>query len=417
MSHTDVVVIGAGQAGLAVSRLLSDRAVDHVVLERGRTAERWRSQGWDSLRLLTPNWLSRLPGWAYRGSDPAGFMRGHAVAGYLADYAVSFAAPVVEGAGVVAVRPRRSGYLVESTAGAFLTRGVVIATGACQRPAVPPLADYLHPSVVQLTPDRYRNPDSVPAGGVLVVGASATGAQLADELAAAGRRVVLSVGRHTGVPRRYRGLDIMWWLESMGVLHDKLAADRRRPGPSLQLVGGPDQRSIDLRSLAERGVELAGRLSAVEGRALRFADDLAATTAESDARLTRLLRRIDTFASATGLDRETDTPTAPRGTQVAGRPLHRLDVGQIRSVIWATGHRRDYPWLRVPILDGSGEIRQVDGRTPAPGVFVLGMPNQTRRSSTFLGGVRFDAELVADALLDHLGGRDDAVERSARRAS
>jgi putative flavoprotein involved in K+ transport len=414
MFHTRVVIIGAGQAGLAVSKQLTDAGVDHVVLERGRTAERWTSQRWDSLRLLTPNWMSRLPGWSYRGTDPSGFMPAVEVADYLTAYADSFGAPIIHGAEVRSVRRRGVGYQVVSDAGIWSTAAVVIATGYSDQPAIPELAGTLHPSVRQITPDLYRNPGDVPDGRVLVVGASATGAQLADELATAGRDVVLAVGRHTRVPRRYRGMDIMWWLDSMGMLDRPLTTAQlaRRPEPSLQIVGSTNGREIDLPSLAERGIRLAGRVTGAGGRELTFADDLATTAAAADSKLDRLLGRIDHFAATTGLENEIDPPDRPR--QIAGgpdarQPLEKVDA--IRAVIWATGYRRAYPWLRVPVLNAAGEIQQSAGRTPAPGLLVIGMRSQTRRSSTFLDGVRHDAALVVDHLIN------GALAGSARRAS
>jgi putative flavoprotein involved in K+ transport len=414
MFHTRVVIIGAGQAGLAVSKQLTDAGVDHVVLERGRTAERWTSQRWDSLRLLTPNWMSRLPGWSYRGTDPSGFMPAVEVADYLTAYADSFGAPIIHGAEVRSVRRRGVGYQVVSDAGIWSTAAVVIATGYSDQPAIPELAGTLHPSVRQITPDLHRNPGDVPDGRVLVVGASATGAQLADELSTAGRDVVLAVGRHTRVPRRYRGLDIMWWLDSMGMLDRPLTTAQlaRRPEPSLQIVGSTNGREIDLPSLAERGIRLAGRVTGAGGRELTFADDLATTAAAADSKLDRLLGRIDHFAATTGLENEIDPPDRPR--QIAGgpdarQPLEKVDA--IRAVIWATGYRRAYPWLRVPVLNAAGEIQQSAGRTPAPGLLVIGMRSQTRRSSTFLDGVRHDAALVVDHLIN------GALAGSARRAS
>jgi putative flavoprotein involved in K+ transport len=414
MFHTRVVIIGAGQAGLAVSKQLTDVGVDHVVLERGRTAERWTSQRWDSLRLLTPNWMSRLPGWSYRGTDPSGFMPAVEVAEYLTAYADSFGAPIIHGAEVRSVRRRGAGYQVVSDAGIWSAAAVVIATGYSDQPAVPELAGTLHPSIRQITPDLYRNPGDVPVGRVLVVGASATGAQLADELATAGRDVVLAVGRHTRVPRRYRGMDIMWWLDSMGMLDRPLTTAQlaRRPEPSLQIVGSTNGREIDLPSLAERGIRLAGRVTGAGGRELTFADDLATTAAAADSKLDRLLGRIDHFAATTGLENDIDPPDRPR--QIAGgpdarQPLEKVDA--IRAVIWATGYRRAYPWLRVPVLNAAGEIQQSAGRTPAPGLLVIGMRSQTRRSSTFLDGVRHDAALVVDHLIN------GALAGSARRAS
>ena len=414
MLHTQVVIVGAGQAGLAVSKLLRDNGVDHVVLERGRTGERWLSQRWDSLRLLTPNWMSRLPGWSYRGGDPAGFMPAADVSGYLDAYARSFDAPVIHDAAVRSVRPRAGGYLVVSAAGYFSAAAVIVATGYSDVAAVPGIAYDVDPSVTQITPDRYRNPGDIPEGRVLVVGASATGVQLADELAAAGRDVVLAVGRHNRMPRRYRGMDIMWWLDSMGVLDRQRQTGEARPPvePSLQLVGSTTGRAVDLTSLAERGVRMTGRISGVGRGGFTTADDLPLTTSAADLRLDRLLDQIDRYAAKTGLLAEVDPPDRPQHfTDSSTTSAEPANLDGIRSVIWATGYRREYPWLHVPVLDATGEIRQHAGRTPAPGLYVIGMRWQTRRNSTFLDGVRHDAALVVDHFIH------GAHATTSRRAS
>jgi putative flavoprotein involved in K+ transport len=415
--HTEVVVIGAGQAGLAVSNLLTGAGVGHVVLERGRTGERWISQRWDSLRLLSPNWMTRLPGWRYRGSDPDGFMTAGEVAGYLQSYASSFGAPVVHDAGVRSVVRAGGGYRVTSDAGSWTAGAVVLATGYCHHSSVPDIAGRLHPSVLQLTPDQYRNPSDVPDGGVLIVGGSATGAQLADELAAAGREVVLAVGRHTRLPRRYRGRDIFWWLDSMGTLDRPSGIRADRPStPSLQIVGSPDGREVDLPSLAERGVRPAGRVTAVGGRGVSLADDLPLTTAAADARLTELLDRIDRHAAVTGLHREVGAVDRPRPSAVLRTDVPialDLRAAGIRSVLWATGYRRSYPWLHVPVLDARGEIVHTAGRTPAPGLMVIGQYCQTRRSSSTLDGVRFDAATVVEHLTTTVLGRTTASRRAS----
>jgi len=263
MRPIDTVIIGGGQAGLAMSRSLRDRGRDHVVLERGRIAERWRSERWDSLRLLTPNWMSRLPGYAYRGPDPDGFMHRDDVIAYLEGYARSFTAPVEQETTVRAVTVYNGGYRVETDRGTWLARNVVIATGACDTPRVPDFADALDPAIVQVTPNAWRGPDALPPGGVLVVGAAATGVQLADEIRRSGRDVTLAVGRHNRVPRAYRDRDIMWWLDRTGIL-DRAVEDLRDPDvrsePSLQLVGGRPGRAVDLAALQARGVRLVDRV-------------------------------------------------------------------------------------------------------------------------------------------------------------
>jgi putative flavoprotein involved in K+ transport len=408
MRRTETVVIGGGQAGLAMSRCLSDANVDHVVLERGRVAERWRCGSWDSLRLLTPNWQSRLPGFRYDGPDPDGYMAAPEVVGYLDRYARSFRAPVEGGTTVLAVEQAASGFRVTTDRGAWDAASVVIATGHCDTPFVPGVARQLDPDVVQVVPSRYRNPRQLPEGGVLVVGASATGVQLADEIHASGRPVTIAVGRHTRLPRVYRGRDILWWLDAMGVFDEPadevfdLAISRGQP--SLQIVGRPDRVNLDLPGLEERGVRLTGRLVGVEGSRIRLADDLVAHTAASDARLARLVQRIDVFAARTGLDAEVGPPEPFRPFLWPAPAPTQLDLrGEgITSVVWATGFRRRYPWLKVPVLDERGEIRHEGGVTAFPGLYVIGLYFLRRRKSSFIDGVGADALDLTAHLAAHL---------------
>jgi putative flavoprotein involved in K+ transport len=407
---TDTIVIGGGQAGLAMSRSLTDRGVDHVVLERGRIAERWRSERWDSLRLLTPNWMSRLPGWRYDGPDPDGYMTAAEVTDYFARYAEASSAPVVEHCTVESVRAVADRFEVVTTCGVFGARHVVIATGWCDRPWVPAMARRLSTGITQVTPSDYRNPSSLPQGGVLVVGASATGVQLADELRSAGRDVVLAVGSHSRLPRRYRGMDVFWWLDRIGSLDrtiDEMPDPARaRQEPSLQLVGRPGGRRLDLGTLQRSGVRLAGRLDAVDGRRVRFAGDLPVTIANADRRMTRVLADIDTHIAATGLTGEVLAPDPPRNILATTSP-DELDLRRsgIETVIWATGFRRSYPWLHLPVLDATGEIRQRRGVTPMAGLYVLGQRFQHFRSSNFIDGVGRDAAFVAH----HLACRSSRV--------
>ncbi|ABC82025.1 flavin-containing monooxygenase [Anaeromyxobacter dehalogenans] len=405
MRRTDVVVIGGGQAGLAMSRCLDVRGIAHVVLERGAVGERWRSERWDSLRLLTPRWQSRLPGIAYRGPDPDGFMSRREVVGLLQAYARSFSAPVEAGVEVTALEPDGDGFRVEAPGRRWRARAVVIATGHCDRPAVPALAAALPPSVTQVVPSAYRSPDRLPPGGVLVVGASATGVQLADEIHRTGRPVTLAVGRHVRLPRRYRGRDVMWWLDRTGFLAEgadavpDLEAARRQP--SLQLVGRPDHRSLDLGVLAAAGVRLAGRLAGVEGGRVLLADDLAASVEAAKRRMERLLRRIDAHAARTGEPAPAPRPIPAPVAPPAPRTLDLRAEG-IRTVLWATGYRRSYPWLRLPVLDARGELLHDGGVTPVPGLYVLGLQFLRRRNSSFLDGVGADAEHLAAHLARHL---------------
>jgi putative flavoprotein involved in K+ transport len=397
MRRTEAVVIGGGQAGLAMSRCLRDAGIDHVVLERGRVAERWRRGSWDSLRLLTPNWQTRLPGFRYDGPDPDGYMSADEVVGTLDRYARSFRSPVEEGTTVLAVERAGEGYRVATDRGAWEAPSVVVATGHCDRPFVPAVAQGLPAGVVQVVPGRYRNPGELPAGGVLVVGASATGVQLADEIHASGRPVTLAVGRHTRLPRVYRGRDILWWLDAMGVLDESteevfdLAVSRSQP--SLQLVGRPDRATLDLPVLQERGVRLAGRVAGAESGRVFLADDLVAHTVAADARLARLLQKIDVFAARTGLEAEVGPaePFRPFLWPAAAPSAIDLAAEGIRTVVWATGFRRAYPWLHVPVLDAQGEIRHEGGVTPSPGLYVIGLYFLRRRKSSFIDGVGRDA--------------------------
>ena len=401
MHAVETVIVGAGQAGLAVSRCLTGQGADHVVVERGRIAERWRSSRWESLRLLTPNWMSRLPAWSYPGPDPDGFMTAPELVSHLEDYASSFTAPVHENTTVELVEATDGGLRVVTDQGTWLARNVVVATWIENRPYLPPAASEIDPEIHQLPAARYRGPDQVPGGGVLVVGASASGVQIADELRRAGRPVILSVGRHARLPRRYRGRDILWWMDRAGVLgqtidqvHDARSARR---APSLQLSGRG--RPVGLDALAAGGVRLAGRLVAADGQRLSFADDLPATIGGAQARMERLLRTIDGYITRNGGEGAgpADRPapfTAPAGP--AELDLRRAGIG---TVIWATGYRPAYPWLRVPVLDRHGQITHRRGVTSVPGLYVLGLKFLYRRNSTFVDGVAGDARFVATHMM------------------
>ena len=399
--HT--VVIGGGQAGLAASRELTARGVEHIVLERGRVGERWRSERWDSLHLLTPRWMARLPGWSYRGPDPDGFMSRAEVVSYLEGYAASFPAPILAGVTVTRVRRAAGFFVVETDHGTFQAAAVIVATGQCDRPFVPPLAAQLAGDVEQVVPTGYRNPDQLRHGGVLVVGASATGIQLASEIHASGRPVTLAVGRHVRLPRTYRGRDIFRWLDEMGSLHRRAEhvtdLDAARAAPSLQLVGTPERRSVDLAELQEAGVRVMGRVEGVDRHRVGFAGDLADTVRTAHAQLERRLRRIDAYIEATG-----QSGAAPAGDPPVEVPVPVVErtidlrAAGIRTVVWATGYRRRYPWLRVPVLDGRGEIRHQGGETAQPDLYVLGLNFLRRRNSSFLDGVGADARAVAESI-------------------
>jgi len=398
--RTTTIIIGAGQAGLAMSRCLFDLGIEHLVLERGKLAQRWRSQSWDSLHLLTPNWMTRLPQFQYEGSDPNGFMSVPQLIAFLERYAASSEAPVLTETAVERVEPSSNGFHVVTSRGEWSASSVVIATGYCDLPAVPLASRGLASSVLQIAAPDYRRPEQLPAGGVLVVGASSTGVQLADEIQRSGRQVTLAIGRHTRLPRRYRGRDILWWLDQIGVLSQHVDAvqdvERSRRKPSLQLVGRPDHASLDLSVLHQRGVRLVGRIRDINGHRVMLGNDLAATTAAADIKLAEILTRIDRFIATTGIGAEPREPFTPTWPLAAGAP-DDLDLERegIETVIWATGYRRAYPWLHVPVLDARGEIMHTGGITPASGLYVLGLNFQRRRNSSFIDGVGHDACVIA----------------------
>ncbi len=418
--RSDVIIIGGGQAGLAMSRCLTARGIDHVVLERGRIAERWRTERWDSLRLLTPNWMSRLPAYGYHGNDPDGFMTMPEVVSFLEGYGRAINAPIRQETAVERVVRTGDRYVVHTSRGMLHTRAVVVATGYCDQPAVPAMAAALSRSIQQVVPRDYRRPGQLPQGGVLVVGASATGIQLADEIHASGRPVTLATGHHLRLPRRYRGRDILWWFDRMGLLdasvEDVHDIEISQHQPSMQLVGRPDHATISLPGLEAQGVRLTGRVAGIDGSRVHVADDLVAYTAAADIKLAMLRRRIDQHIEATGLagtveDADEFTPFC-----WPSEPPETIDLRAqgIRSVVWATGYRRVYPWLDVPVLDAAGEIRHVGGVTPVSGLYVLGLQFQRRRNSAFIDGVGGDAEYLAE----HVAGVLDVhVRRGAGLAN
>jgi putative flavoprotein involved in K+ transport len=400
MRTTNTLIIGGGQAGLALSHWLTSLGRDHLVLERGRVAERWRSERWDSLRLLTPNWMTRLPGFAYEGPDQDGYMTAGEVVGFFQHYADSFDAPVREFTSVQRVAPCGDLFVVETDDGPFLARHVVIATGWSDQDAVPATAADVSIRINQVVPSHYKNPDDLPAGGVLVVGASATGVQLAQELHMSGRPVTVAVGSHSRMPRSYRGMDSYWWLDLLGALDrtidevgDPVAA---RNEPSLQLVGSPEGATLDLATLQSIGVRLTGRLQTVDGTRATFGSNLDAVVADADRRMHRVLDRADDAAARLSLTSELLAPDRP--SRVASvDPVESLDLrtAGITSIVWATGYRRRYDWLDLPILDRRGEIAQYRGITSMPGAYVLGQRFQHHRSSNFIDGVGRDALAVA----------------------
>lgn len=405
--RSTVVIVGAGQAGLAMSRCLTDRGIDHVVLERGEVANSWRHERWDSLRLLTPNWLSRLPSWHYRGDDPDGYMTATDFADRLTAYRASFDAPVRTGVEVGSLRVGSDGFELDTSEGRWCSRAVVVATGPATVAKVPPSAALVPSKVAQVTSLEYRNPGTIPGEGtVLVSGASASGVQIADELRRAGRPVIVAAGEHTRVPRRYRGMDIHWWMDAIGLLDERPEdvpdIDRARRLPALQLVGSTDRRDLDLATLAAGGVEVVGRLASVDDGHLYFSGSLPNLVASADLKLGRLLDRIDEFAREHGLDDEVEEADRPAPVQLP-RAATRRRHDDIDAIVWATGVRAEHRWIDESLLDRYGVLRHDRGRAEVPGLYVLGLPFLRRRKSIFIDGAGIDASELAVDVARHVG--------------
>lgn len=407
--RTDVVVVGAGHCGLAMSRALSCRAIDHVVLERGEVANAWRSERWDSLRLLTPNWLCRLPGQAYEGREPDGFMAAAEVADFIAQYAERQRAPVHTHTKVLRVTPSGSGpgYLVDTDQGRWRCRAVVLASGACSRALRPQMADAVPPAVAQWTAQTYRRPSDLDPGGVLVVGASASGLQLAQELRRSGRPVLLASGEHVRLPRLYRGRDVQWWLLASGVLDQRIDQMddpvRARALPSPQLAGSAERATLDLNTVQQQGVEVCGRLAAIRGDQALFSGALRHVCRLADLKLNRLLDGFDAWAAERGIGAEVGPAQRPAPTEVAAAPRLQARLGrELRSIVWATGYAPDHGWLQAPVFDRRGALRHDRGVVDAPGLYVLGLPFLRRRKSSFIHGAEDDVHEIVAHLAHHL---------------
>jgi putative flavoprotein involved in K+ transport len=406
--RTTTVVIGAGHAGLAISHFLSRRSIDHVVIERGEVANTWKTERWDSLRLLTPNWQTRLPGLDYDGDDPDGFMTMPELIGFIDSYARFIDAPVQANTTVTSVRPNHEGYQVVTDQGIWESPTVVLASGGFNLAKVPSVAAAMPGSVATVTPMQYRRPDQLPEGDVLVVGASATGIQVAEEIHRSGRPVTLSVGEHVRLPRVYRGKDIMWWLDRTGVLDqrydevDDLIRARNISSP--QLVGTSERRTIDLNALTDQGVRLVGRFAGISDGKAQFSGSLRNLCNLADLKMRRLLQTIDTWVADNGLDGDFDSPHRSAPTRVGDSPPLSLDLTGFATTFWATGYRPDYSWLHARVLDRKGEIRHDAGVVVgAPGLYRIGLNMLRRRKSSFIHGAEDDARDLTEHLAAHLG--------------
>ncbi len=404
----NALVIGAGQAGLSMSHCLTKQGVEHVILERGEVANAWKTERWDSLRLLSPNWQTRLADYSYIGEDPDGFMSCAEYISYLESYADGLQSPIHTGVEVQQVSSMQNGYRVITNLGEWRCRTLVIATGACGKPYIPRLAETLPDDICSLTPKDYRNPQRLSSGGVLIVGASASGLQLASELARSGRRVILATGEQVRMPRTYRGRDIQWWLDQSGLLADRYDEvedlERLRRLPSAQLVGTGEGDNLDLNTLQDEGVEVVGRLAFIHNDTLQFSGCLANLCKMADLKMRRLLKLVDAFIEQQDYRHEVPAPDVPEDLRVPESPRLELNLQRenIGTVMWATGFRPDYSWLKVPVLDARGRLEHDGGVVSSPGLYVLGLPFMRRRNSQFIDGVGKDAEELSEHLAMYL---------------
>jgi putative flavoprotein involved in K+ transport len=385
-----------------MSHELCRRSIDHVVLERGKIASSWHAERWDSLRLLTPNWMNGVAGRPYDGPQPDGYMSATHFANDLQRAATLNGAPVMTETQVLSLNQHGGGYRVQTDQGVIVCGSVVIATGECAIPKVPRFASELPANVVQLTPQSYKRPSGVPEGRVLVVGASASGLQIARELNAAGRQVVLAVGNHLRMPRRYRGADILWWIHRTGDLDVPYSKvddfDRLRRNPSLPLSGNAAMADIDLNSLQDLGIEVVGRLAAIRDGTAWFSGSLANACATADLKLNRLLDRIDALAEAKRIAAEPSYRLPATCVPDTPRLSLRTWEGGVRSVIWATGYEPDHAWVNLPIFDGKARIRHVGG-VVGDGLYVMGLKYLRTARSTHIAGASRDARALARHLV------------------
>ena len=391
----EVAIVGAGQAGLATSWFLEQAGVDHVVLEAGRVAETWRSRRWDSFCLVTPNWTVKLPGGEYSGADPDGYMDLAELVDHFQKWADSFHAPVRGGSEVTAVEAEGDRFELSVPGGEIRARSVVVATGGYQRAFLPAGAEELPPGVASLRAEDYTNPDALAPGAVLVVGSGQTGCQLAEELHESGRKVIVACGRCPWAPRRFGGHDIVWWVVESGFWNRTL---QQLPSPAARLLGNVQATGHDgghdlhYRTLDAMGVELVGRYLGVEDGAVHFADDLSQSLDAADA-LTGVFRKfVDDLCARRGLEHHWEMPPPLRPS---ARTRADIDREKISTVIWTSGYRPDYGWVRFPVFDEMGFPVQEDGRTAVPGLYFMGVHFQRKAQSAVIYGAGEDAEIVA----------------------
>ncbi|MFJ5955956.1 flavin-containing monooxygenase [Paenarthrobacter sp. NPDC092416] len=400
--EVEVLVVGAGQAGVAMSEHLTERGISHLVLERHRIAERWRTMRWDSLVANGPAWHDRFPGLEFTDLEPGEFPSKEQVADYFVAYAEKIGAPIRCGVDVQSVRRKvgEPGFDVQTSEGGFKARYVVAATGPFQRPVIPGVVPG-NADLVQMHSSSYRNPGQLPEGAVLVVGAGSSGVQIAAEIQRSGRQVFLSVGPHDRPPRSYRGRDFCWWLGVLGKW-DASTPAQGAEHVTIAVSGADGGHTVDFRALAENGIKLVGRTTAFENGTMRFAEDLSDNIANGDAHYLELLDEADAYIERNGLDlpEEPEARLQRKDPESLTNPILELDLAGagVASIVWATGFAVDYSWLQVDAFDENGKPRQQRGVSTEPGVYFLGLPWQSRRGSSFIWGVWHDAKYVADQI-------------------
>lgn len=388
------VIVGGGQAGLTMSHALSRRGLPHIVLERHRIAERWRTERWDSLRFQFPNWALRLPDFPYTGDAPDDYAPRDDVVRFIESYAAFIRAPVRTGVEVRTLASIQGGFRLDTSDGPIEAGNVVIATGPYQKPVILDAAQGMG-DVVQMSASTYRDPGSLPAGGVLVVGAGASGCQIAEELLRAGRAVFLCVGPHRRIPRRFRGKDIIWWIAELG-LDERVADENAHRQAPLLISGAYGGRTVDLRRFAAEGMVLLGRLLSAEDGIVRLAEDLAETLAKGDESFAGFIRTANDYVAAKGLSLPVETVPDETFPDPAA-PVETLDLRQagIGTAIWATGYRYDFGWAGLDVFGPSGAPLHRRGVTAVPGAYFLGLPLLHKTKSSFLSGVGEDADYLA----------------------
>lgn len=418
-THYPVVVIGGGQAGLAMSAQLKAHGIEHVVLEKNTIAHSWKTQRWDAFCLVTPNWQCRLPGFPYAGSDPHGFMLRDEIVTYIEDFARHIDAPVREGVAVTRLRQSGDGFMLETTIGEIAAGSIVLAVSGYHVPKVLPFADRLDPSITQIHSSAYRNPDQLPPGEILVVGSGQSGCQIAEDLHLAGRKVHLAVGSAPRCPRFYRGRDAVDWLDDLGQYD--LPVDKHslkegvRKNANHYLTGRDGGRDIDLRRFALEGMKLYGRLKDGRGTSLQLGDDLQVNLDNADRVYNGICRMIDEHIARNRIAAPVTPHYAPVWSPTAVPTELDLAASGISSIVWTTGFRSDWSWVDLPMFDGTGYPTHKRGITSIDGAYVVGLPWLYTWGSGRFVGIGRDAEFVADHIMERSSASHADAYRADRR--